>query len=70
VRVPRVALLMLVAAPFFFVEARPWVLVFAAWAPILPPALLTSLPGVRPRAARRMHARALAPLKVVAFLLV
>ena len=69
-RVPRVALLMLVAAPFFFVEARPWVLVFAAWAPILPPTLLTSLPGVRPSAARRMHARALAPLKVVAFLLV
>jgi hypothetical protein len=69
--VPRVALFTLVTAPFFFVEARPGILVFAAWTPILPPTLLTSvLPGVAARVARRMHARVLAPLKIFALLLV
>jgi hypothetical protein len=66
----RVALLALVAAAFFSVEPCPRVLVFAARAPVLPPTLLTSMPGVAARAARRMHARTLAPLKVFALLLV
>jgi hypothetical protein len=68
--VARVALFALVAAPLFFVEARPWVLVFAAGAPVFPPTLLMSVPGFAARVARRIHARALAALKVFALLLV